>query len=240
MEYPLQIENFYEDPEKVREVALTQEYQPASVLGGNWPGIRTIYLNNIVPDIYNQFINRLYNFLGWPPDKSAYFETSFQLCDQDDGNSWVHQDDFHQYTHIAMVFLQPNPQPNSGTLLYNIKEGISEEDGGKNWHHSLNTGDPRFYKIKKRFDNIYNSCILYSPSEWHKSDEYFGSSRDDARLTQVCFFREDSNRVSTPHLLEPPGNEDYTSSTRSFIKDTHNIRFDKHKEAGFERTHGAH
>ena len=230
MEYPLQIENFYLNPDKVREVALTQEYQPASVLGGNWPGIRTVYLNNIVPDIYQQFTERLYAFLGWPKGKSAYFETSFQICNEKDGDSWVHQDDFNQYTHIAMVFLQPNPQPNSGTLLYNIKEGISDEDGGKDWHYSDNNGNPDFYKVKKRFPNIYNSCILYGPSEWHKSDVYFGSSNDNARLTQVCFLREDYNRAETPHLLDPPANEDYTPSSRHFIKDLHNIRLDKYKD----------
>jgi hypothetical protein len=200
---PLSIDSFYTDPDKIRQEALALDYTRASELGGSWPGARTQLINNVAPDIFGEFTRKMYAFLGWPSHQESYFETSFQACGAQDGNSWIHQDDFHEYTHVGVIYLHPQPSSDSGTLLYNIKptiENVYQPKG--DWTHMDDNANFKFYDIKKKFENVYNKAVIYSPAEWHKSDTYFGKTLEDSRLTQVYFFRKDG---AYPHHMNPPG-----------------------------------
>ena len=203
MNHLLNIEKFYDDPDRIRKEALSFNYQSASESGGNWPGVRSQHINVIAPHIFKEFLERIYSVLGWPPHKTSYFETQFQICKEGDGNSWIHQDDFHEFTHVGIIYLHPTPPPDSGTLTYSLKPEKSPLDKGfKGWTHSKDNSAPEFYNIKERIQNVYNSAILYDPAEWHKSDTYFGDTLENSRLTQVCFFREDNVHA---HHANPPG-----------------------------------
>jgi len=184
----LAINNFYSNPDRIREQALAFEYWPASShpTGGNWPGVRSKYLSEIATDIFDEFTARIYNFYGWGDSKNVYFETNFQVCRERDGKSWVHQDIMTQgHTHVLLLYLTPNPKPNSGTIFYNRKPDINESE------YKQNDGDPKYYDEREVFGNVYNKAVLYNPDEFHKSDTYFGDSPRNSRLTQVCFFREE-------------------------------------------------
>ena len=193
----LTVNNFYSDPDRIRELALAFEYWPCTShpTGGNWPGVRTKYLSEIATDIFDEFTTNIYNFYGWNHSKEVYFETNFQICRERDGESWVHQDIMvQQHTHVFILFLTPNPRPNSGTIFYNRKPDVDENE------YKQNDGDPKYYDVKEAFQNVYNRAALYHPHEFHKSDTYFGESFKDSRLTQICFFREEdtSEKFSLP------------------------------------------
>ena len=184
----ISLDNFYANPGFIRSRALSCDYWDCSShpTGGNWPGIRSEYISAIFPEVFQEFCKNIYSIFNWDSDKSVYFETNFQACKASDGNSWVHQDVMVQnHTHVGIVYLHPNPKPNSGTIIYEPKSGLDFNDP------NLNTGDPDNFNISYVAENKYNKCIIYSPDHWHKSDIYFGDNLFDSRMTQVFFFREE-------------------------------------------------
>jgi hypothetical protein len=186
-----QVNNFFADPDSVRANAFkhqvwNNENHPTN---GNWPGLRTEYLSMIDEEAFEVFWKSFYKVMGWPEEKSVHFETFYQFCRAEDGDSWVHQDIMTQgFTQVGVVYLSPNPPANSGTTLYQPKEGETIESLKDDEGHV--SGDVSRYDIKHEFENIYNSAVIYNPFDLHKSTGYFGTTKDDARLTQVFFVTE--------------------------------------------------
>jgi hypothetical protein len=196
------IDNFYLDPDKIRQFALRQTFKNSTeaAAGGNWPGRRTSFLHNLNQEICDEFHNA---FLGNLLENNAvkyggYIETNFQLCYASDGDSWVHYDTPPwNCTHVGVVYLNPNPPENSGTLFYEFVEEHREEfeeyaKQRNNLWTALNRDQDskEFYKFFKQTLNIpnkYNRAIVYGPHIWHKSDRYFGSTPEDGRLFQPFF-----------------------------------------------------
>ena len=112
---PVIFDNFYTNPYRVRDVALSLDYWGCRdhPTGGNWPGERSLYVNQVAPELFNSFVKNIYRIWGWPDSKSVLFDMNFQICKAADGDSWVHQDVMPQnYTHVALVYLNPNPYAN--------------------------------------------------------------------------------------------------------------------------------
>jgi hypothetical protein len=199
----LVIDNFYKDPDMIRRLALAQEFLPCNHpdRSGQWPGLRSKFLNEINPRACEEFKDNLISNLleGISTDYNCYFETNFQLCYETNGDSWVHFDHATTWnvTHAGLVYLHPNPPENSGTIIYDFnKEHQPEMDEYSEKHnylwHRLNR-DQDSEEFKKWFTpsisipNKYNRAVIYSPMAWHKSDTYFGTTLDTGRLTQPFF-----------------------------------------------------
>lgn len=197
------IDNFYKDPDMIRQLALSQEFLPCTdpQRDGQWPGLRTQFLNKINPRVCEEFRDNLIGNLleGVVTDYSCYFETNFQLCYGDIGDSWVHFDYDGKWdiTHVGLVYLNPDPSENSGTIIYDFnKEHQPEMDEYSKQHnylwHRLNR-DQDSEEFKKWFSpslnipNKYNRAVVYNPWVWHKSDRYFGNTLETGRLTQPFF-----------------------------------------------------
>ncbi len=194
---PLVFENFFLNPYRVRDIALSLNYWDCNEhpTGGNWPGERSLYVNQASPDVFHSFTSAFYKLWNWPETKQVLFDANFQICRASDGASWVHQDIMPQnYTHVAMLYLSPNPSPDSGTCFYKLEADPLDQN-------YINTdGDPSHYSVSYIADNVFNRCVVYSPDEFHKSNVYFGENRADARLTMVTFIKEEGadNKFSQP------------------------------------------
>lgn len=198
------VDDFYEDPDKIRNFALKQNFKDCveAGAGNQWPGKRSMFLHNLDQDIHQEFHN---NFLGSilennPIKYSGYLETNFQLCFESDGDSWVHYDTpSWEATHVGVVYLNPDPPENSGTCFYNFNEEYRqefEEYAKKNNHlwtrlNRLEDSEEfnRWFVKDMCIPNKYNRCIIYGPNRWHKSDWYFGNDHDTGRLIQPVFCR---------------------------------------------------
>lgn len=183
-----QFNNFFENPDYIRNTALGFETWPCGQhpYGGNWPGERTDYLSAITPEVFEIFWRSFYKAMEWEDEKPVHFESFFQFCKLQDGDSWVHQDIMTQgFTHVGLIYLTPNAPEHAGTTIYKPKEGKSIEDI-KDKEGNI-PGDHNVYDIKHEFKNIYNTCVLYSPDELHSSSAYFGDHKNNARLTLVFF-----------------------------------------------------
>ena len=188
---PLKIKDgFLDDPDMVRKFALScdlkycDEYENF----GNWPGKRSTYLQDIIDDVsYRKLVSGICDIIDkdLDIDKDIYnFESYFQLCLPEDGNSWIHQDSI-LWDYACIIYLTPDPEPNSGTIIYDAIE-CGYDHYNKEKHSN--------YIIRNIIENKYNRMAIYDSMEFHKSDMYFGNDNNDGRLTIVSFikFKEDS------------------------------------------------
>lgn len=177
------VDEFFEDVEKIREIALSCEYKTCEEhkIGGTWPGKRSDYLNNILDDdVFEQYIFKMFKEIH--PEKKVkkyYIDSFFQICGKDDGDSWVHQDNYSWCNNVSVIYLSPNPEENSGTIIY------KPIDCGFNAYDITNRNN---YEEVETIDNVYNRLVSYDPLEYHKSDTYFGDTFQNSRLTIVSFF----------------------------------------------------
>jgi hypothetical protein len=168
------VDNFLENPDIVRNCALSLEY-PKS---GSFPGSRSLKADS---DYAGMIKNKLQTILG----KEIFFPYSqdsfcFQIC-MDDAKSWVHTDETEW---SAVLYLTPNAPIGSGTALYDdIRDNSDKEFTDSDF--SVNT----------LVGNVYNRIILFKGNKnFHRSFiPGFGNSVDTARLTQVFFFNTYDN-----------------------------------------------
>jgi hypothetical protein len=204
----LVLDNFLEFPTIIREWAINQEYYTAKEFTEmygqhtDWPGRRTKHVVDLDKAYADKILTRVASI------SSSYFglknisiRSYFQLNTKDDGDSWVHQD--NNVKLAAILYLNPNPPVNTGTILYHCKDANL-------WESYMNTGEgyntlktinqvenkqlyENLFEPKDVIGNVFNRLVLYSGTEYHKSTEYFGSTPKDGRLTQVFFINEDND-----------------------------------------------
>lgn len=182
---PIIQDNFFGDPDRVREHALKQTYArsedgPPDV---NYPGSRSYYLSAIDNFLFIYLTQKVYQVLGYASETPSYTEAFYQWCNKDDGNSWIHWDNLPwNPTHVGVIYLTPDPPDNSGTILYHKPDWFDPD--------TMSTSDYEF-EVKQKLENKYNRMVLYDPKELHKSDTYFGTDINDSRLFIVFFMRID-------------------------------------------------
>jgi hypothetical protein len=196
------VDDFYKDPDSIRNFALSQEFKNCKQAnaGGNWPGQRSGFLHNLDSSVSEEFHNTfLGNLLENNPIKyKGYIETNFQICYSNNGDSWVHYDTPTWHcTHVGLVYLTPKPPKNSGTLFYEFNEEHRQEfeeyaARNDNLWTKLNRDEDckefeKFFTQVMEVPNKYNRAIIYGPNIWHKSDRYFGTTQENARLFQPFF-----------------------------------------------------
>lgn len=183
------IDDFYRNPDDVRQFALAQEYD----VSGNYPGIRT---KSFATDHIKDYINNLIRpFAGeityWPTNT---YNGSYQYTTQRD-RSWIHSDTGTMWAGVA--YLTPNAPLSGGTGLFTHKKtGISKAPLLPNGEVDTPLLD-EIYKDAQdltkwdRADvlaNKYNRLVLYRGDLFHMSLDYFGTDINDGRLFQTFFF----------------------------------------------------
>jgi hypothetical protein len=191
------IDNFFDVPSLWRTLALSQEYKLAS--DSTYPGSRTQFLNQIDQGAFEDFAKRLLVHL--PMFKG--FEqlwANFHLIDETYGNGWVHDDD-PTLSVSGLIYLNPEPAPNSGTTIYKDQIAVDADRYSDFFHKDVlhANEDERAalarYREEQRatfrptmtIENVYNRCILFDPKVCHAPNNFFGKTKEDSRLTLVFF-----------------------------------------------------
>jgi hypothetical protein len=213
--YPITIINdFYEDPFKVREFALSQEFKFLHEIedyGHVFPGSRTKDLSTIDQLFFQKVCEKLTSiFHNYDYDKMRWSITSsFQSVTSEYNSGVIHQDSDTVFA--GVLFLSPNPEFHSGTSLFKENKIFNLEK----YQEALKENDLKFKKNQKisydyhqMFDevltvqNVFNSLILYEGQHYHAANNFFGNSRETSRLTQVFFVnRVDADKESNFPLL---------------------------------------
>lgn len=199
--YPVTIiENFYENPDAVRQFALSQKYQFRHELNNLkyvFPGSRTKDLSLINKPLFEKvcskivsvFHNSEHDYMRWE------IATSFQSVSAEYNRGVIHTD--NNTIFAAVLYLSPDAPLNAGTSLFKPNKNF---DTAK-YEQALKDNDKRFAAGKivmdtdyhnmfdeiVRINNVYNTLILYEGRHYHAANQFFGKTLKDSRLAQVFF-----------------------------------------------------
>jgi hypothetical protein len=180
------IDNFYTNAMETRNYMLTQEF----VVRGNYPGQRTVSFAN--QELKNMIEGYIQHFAGkiidWPEGGDTY-NGSYQYTTSRD-RSWIHTDAYNNWA--GVLYLTPNAPVSSGTGIYRFKDGtrFEEEKKIRNNVKIIDefSQDYTKWELVDQVGNIFNRLILFNSKQFHASQDYFGTNKEDGRLFQVFFF----------------------------------------------------
>jgi len=195
----LVIDNFLPYPNVVRSWALSKTFydsdQFSSRIGSptSWPGTRTDHVMDLDPAYADATLSQVSAiarkvFL----DRELSIRSYFQICKQSDGDSWIHQD--NDVDVAAILYLSPLAPVSSGTTLYHCNDIQKWSQLGIDEMKQINRVertelyDSLFTPVDV-IGNVYNRLVMYRGDIFHKSNDYFGSTNADSRLTQVFFMK---------------------------------------------------
>lgn len=171
------IDNFYDDPDKVRKGALEADFN----VTGNYPGKRTkCFQDENIKAKFESIIGR--PIVYWPSEK---YNGSFQYVTESE-RSWLHRD-LTEWS--AVVYMTPNAPKDGGTKFY-MHKLTGESYGNDKINGLLNASSYKEedWDLIDKIGNVYNRCVLFRGKRTHISDRYFGKDLQDARLFQTFFF----------------------------------------------------
>jgi hypothetical protein len=195
------IDNFFNEPDKVRKFALHQEFKRDET--SKYPGLRTDCLSVIEPSLYNEFLKKFFSvYYDFKFEKLNWVVSAqFQKTDNSFDSGWIHYDnDGHSNNKVAgVIYLTPNAPLRSGTSIYKPKNNVlipSIYSLEKNIHYYANGNSEELKnlkeQIKEQFDetinisNVYNRLISFDAGEYHAAQNYFGQD-NESRLILVFF-----------------------------------------------------
>lgn len=170
------IDNFYSNPDAVRQFALSQPFD----VTGNYPGARTKpYLPQDVKNAIQHWMNPVGQITEW--FESIGYTGAFQFTTAND-RTWIHSD--HYNTWAGVCYLTPDAPFTGGTGLYRHKS-TGEFRRSTTDHEGY---DYTKWDLFDRIGNKYNRLILYRADLFHASLDYFGDNLVNGRLFQTFFF----------------------------------------------------
>jgi hypothetical protein len=176
----LVVDNFYENPDAVRNFALSLEfnYHP-----NYHKGKRTdqCYRFNGLKERFEQLVGR--KIINW---EKYGTNGCFQYCIG--GDQLVYHCDTQQYA--GVLFLTPNAPVTTGTSLFRSIHTKSMKVPEKDHATVFQNGylDPTQFERVDSVGNVYNRLVLFDSLTIHAASEYFGSTKENGRLFQLFFF----------------------------------------------------
>jgi hypothetical protein len=197
--YPLSVvDNFFDNPDKIREYALSLEY--ARDPDGHWPGLRSRQISEIHSVFYRRMLEKVFSlymedldFKEW----SCSASMKFQLIPAGENyEGWIHLDNDAILT--AIVYLTPSGDFNTGTSLFKLKDNHIGYDASWNKHKQLTNktrDEQEQYRLKNndqfietsRVGGFYNRFIAFDSGEFHAANDISMNNKED-RLTLIIFF----------------------------------------------------
>jgi len=174
------VDNFYQNPDEVREFALNVEYKSdirwykglRSVVPYRPKGLKEAFEKIIGEEIFN-FENHDYN-------------GCFQITTAEDPQ--VYHYDLQKWA--AMIYLTPNAPLESGTRLHQSKLNGTRHSTDNDSSGAFAGGfyDSTKFDVTDSAANIYNRLVIMDARCIHSAGPYFGQGIEDGRLTHLFFF----------------------------------------------------
>ncbi len=186
------VDNFYDDPDTVRDYAMSGDFVPRGEHGA--VGHRTLEHKHF-KGVKKEFESLLGSKMKEGTEVGGWdYQTNgvFQHCMAED--PFVIHADTQQWA--AMIYLTPDAPPQCGTSLYRHKEtkvnSVREMEGWTIFKENFYDETP-FEKVDT-IGNVYNRLMIFDARLIHAASQYFGDAIDNDRLFQIFFFdTEDAN-----------------------------------------------
>lgn len=183
------VDNFYEDPDSVREFALQQQYIEGG-FGRGFIGRRTEH-QFLFPGLKERFEEIMGRKITKWEDHGM--NGRFQIAWA--GEPLVYHCDNQKWG--GMLYLTPNAPFQCGTTLYAHKKTRARTYYDEGWDASWKDiqGDPHLdgtpFEPVDVLGNVYNRLVIFDASCIHSASQYFGTIKENSRLWQMFFFDTD-------------------------------------------------
>ena len=176
----LVVDDFYEDPDSVREFALKCNFKEHKE---SHKGKRTeeFYRFDGLKERFEQLIGT--KIKGWEKYPT---NACFQYCVA--GDQVVYHKDLQRFA--GVLYLTPNAPIQSGTALYRSTYNHKMRSDNSD-HNEVFAGgflDPTRFEEVDKVGNVYNRLILFDSQMTHSGLNYFGTDKNNSRLFQLFFF----------------------------------------------------
>lgn len=177
------VDNFYENPDDIREIALAQEFTPDLRYH---KGKRTSkkFLASGTKQMFESLLGR--RITNWAEHG---YNGIFQYCTPED--ALVYHSDVQSYA--GAIYLTPNAPVETGTSFFRSKE---YPDIRKTWYEKGNYEeifkggfyDKTKFELVDNVGNIYNRLVIWDSRLIHSASQYFGTDKYNSRLFHLFFF----------------------------------------------------
>jgi hypothetical protein len=188
----LVLDDFYEDPDALRELALNVDY---SSRARNFPGSRST--RTVIPPEAEKAFQSLLKLRISAPDNRIPYNGCFQLMKASDSRlAYVHADTAANWA--GLVYLSKKTIPSGGTSFFQHKlTGLSRfpsrQDFTEREFEKLrelfreDRGKPSRWIEIDRVGFVYNRFVLYDAQLFHRNGRTWGSTLATGRLTHNFF-----------------------------------------------------
>lgn len=179
------VDNFYRDPDSVREFALAQEYQVNVDGEQGYIGRRTKkqFLFPGLKEEFERIMGR--KITRW---EEHGMNGRFQTAQA--GDPLVFHCDLQSWA--GMLYLTPNAPYQTGTTTYAIKGTNIRHRDQPEVHQAFHPESRNFDRTPFEqidvFGNVYNRLVIFNAGYLHSASEYFGFNQQNSRLWQMFFF----------------------------------------------------
>ena len=175
------VDNFYTNPDKIREFALTQvNYAQDLRFYKGYRSTTHYHPPGIVSEFENIIGEKITNF---PEGVNGCFQLMMSSDIQ------VYHYDMQKWA--AMIYLTPNAPIESGTRLHRAKNNSNirtKHCTGVDSYFDGDFYDSTKWDISDSVSNYYNRLIIMKAHNVHSAGSYFGNNFETGRLTHLFFF----------------------------------------------------
>jgi hypothetical protein len=209
------VDNFFETPSLIRKMALAEDFSKWG--GGSYPGLRSKFLHQVDPGFARYFNQKVFGlFYDFNIHRvNLKVEGMFQLIPENYEEGWVHNDlnpladqaKEVDWDIAGVVYLNPEAPLDGGTSIYSVNQDKiydrSQIEINGRWKRRFYNEElakseiEEYRKIRDeyndsfnetlRVNNVFNRLVVYDAAEYHRGNKFFGSNKDDSRLTLVFF-----------------------------------------------------
>ena len=177
------VDNFYEDPDAVRSIALQQTFNP---------DLRYHKGRRTDTKFFAEGTKQRFEaILGCKITNWVEYEYNgiFQYCTSED--PLVYHSDVQRYA--AAIYLTPDAPVETGTTFYRSRKypqirKIHVNDSNYNEVFENSYYDKTRFEQVDMVGNVYNRLVLWDARLIHSASEYFGTDKTNSRLFHLFFF----------------------------------------------------
>jgi FkbM family methyltransferase len=186
------VDDFYEDPYDVRQLALSAEYFEGEGAVGS--RTRKQFLFEGLKERFEEIMGK--KILDHTEDGMGWFDSGvngrFQTCKA--GTPLVYHCDAQMWA--GMIYLTPDAPPQCGTTFFKHRNTGIRHHKQINWNSGQGIevfnqktfldGTP--YEQVDKIGNVFNRLVIFDGGLIHSASEYFGWDLESSRLFQMFFF----------------------------------------------------
>lgn len=187
------IDDFYKNPNKIREYALQLTYQDPENHGAvGYRSEKGRKILNGTKELFEKLLDKSIPHGNSHGEWNYSTNGCFQWCNAK--VPIVYHADSQEYAGI--VYLTPDAPPNCGTSFFRHKKYKIRDFtifNKSDWYNSiLNYKEPNLdktqWEIVDSIGNVYNRLVIFNARYIHAVTEYFGEDINNSRLFQLFFF----------------------------------------------------